>query len=140
MKDIKGVNRGKCLKCDECDEFIGKARCDYCDCVATKHERNDEPDHKKIRLTNVPEDETDLGGSDDVIAIKSLTPSGDTSSFTCQDQPMDEPNTNSDVSETEMPISKLDENSFATSLSYEDDHGNICIHTYFYFISPLISP
>ena len=32
IKDIKGANRGKCLRCNE---FIGKARCDYCDCVAS---------------------------------------------------------------------------------------------------------
>ncbi|CAC5387111.1 unnamed protein product [Mytilus coruscus] len=54
MKDIKGANRGKCLRCDD---FIGKARCDYCDCVASKQERDDQRYPKKIIYTNVPEDE-----------------------------------------------------------------------------------
>lgn len=50
MKDIKGVNGGNRLGCDECDDFIGKARCDYCDLVATYNEYDDEPDQNKIAI------------------------------------------------------------------------------------------
>jgi len=39
MKDMRGVERGKCTSCNECDEFAGQLRCDYCDCVAVKHVR-----------------------------------------------------------------------------------------------------
>ena len=37
MKDLRGVDRGACNNCGECDDFIGKVRCDYCDCAAAKH-------------------------------------------------------------------------------------------------------
>ena len=33
-----GDRKGKMYNC-ECCEFIGKARCDYCDCVAMRHIR-----------------------------------------------------------------------------------------------------
>ena len=45
MKDLRGVDRGACNNCGECDDFIriqnlefviGKVRCDYCDCAAAK--------------------------------------------------------------------------------------------------------
>ena len=37
MKDLRGVDRGACNNCGECADFIGKVRCDYCDCAAAKH-------------------------------------------------------------------------------------------------------
>ena len=56
MKDIRGIDRGKCTNC-ECCEFIGKARCD-CDCVALRHIRKaDEetvPVDSKRKKTMVP--------------------------------------------------------------------------------------
>lgn len=42
MKDIRSIDRGKCLNCHECEEFTGTLRCDYCDCVAAKHIRKQE--------------------------------------------------------------------------------------------------
>ncbi|XP_071139717.1 uncharacterized protein [Mytilus edulis] len=42
MKDIRSIDRGKCLNCHECEEFTGTLRCDYCDFVAAKHIRKQE--------------------------------------------------------------------------------------------------
>ena len=36
MKDLRGVDHDACNNCGECDDFIGKMRCDYCDCAAAK--------------------------------------------------------------------------------------------------------
>ena len=32
--------------CNECDEFVGQLRCDYCDCFAVKHVRFMDSDEK----------------------------------------------------------------------------------------------
>ena len=37
IKDLRGVDRSACNNCGECDDFIGKVRCDYCDCATAKH-------------------------------------------------------------------------------------------------------
>ena len=34
MKGLKGVDHDACNNCGECDDFIGKVKCDYCDCAA----------------------------------------------------------------------------------------------------------
>ncbi|KAL3867173.1 hypothetical protein ACJMK2_044395, partial [Sinanodonta woodiana] len=36
-KDGRGVQRGACNGCNECSEFKGDARCDYCNCAASQH-------------------------------------------------------------------------------------------------------
>ena len=38
MKGVRGTDRGSCNS-DECNEFVGKVWCDYCDCAATTHAR-----------------------------------------------------------------------------------------------------
>ncbi|KAK3580421.1 hypothetical protein CHS0354_012445 [Potamilus streckersoni] len=35
--DGRGVRRGKCKGCNECDQFKGDLKCDYCNCTAAQH-------------------------------------------------------------------------------------------------------
>ena len=58
--DCKGVKGGKCLNCNDCDEFMagnGSIKCAYCSCVPGGHEKAGE-----IESANIEQEQGDVEG------------------------------------------------------------------------------